>query len=89
MNTIRRIPALQDTRIVDVETSAIPPGIELVPTLVDARGKKYVGGKAFEYLRQFDGEIQLEPMQLGTGALAYGSIENGNELDFIQGYYEF
>ena len=88
MNTIRRIPALQDTRIVDVEFSPAP-GIEFVPTLVDARGKKYVGGKAFEYLRQFDGEIQLEPMQLGTGALAYGSIENGNELDFIQGYYEF
>lgn len=87
MNTIRRIPSLQDTRIIDVEFSPAP-GIEYVPTLVDQRGKHHVGGKAFEYLRQFDGEITLEPMQLGTGSLAYGSIENGNELNFIQGYFE-
>jgi hypothetical protein len=87
MNTVRRIPSLQDARIVDVEHSPTL-GIEHVPTLIDERGRTYVGGKAFEYLKQFESEMELEPMQLGTGSLAYGSIGNGGELHYIDGFYD-
>lgn len=86
MNTVRLIPSLQTSRVVNIEQSPTP-GIDRVPTLVDERGQRYVGGKAFEFLKKYEQEIQLQPMQLGTGSLAYGSIENGGELGYIDGFY--
>jgi len=82
VNTVRLIPSLQNTRIVDIEQTPAP-GIERVPTLIDERGRAYVGGKAFEYLKKYEHEIDIQPMQLGTGALAYGSIHDGGELGYI------
>lgn len=87
VNTLKRIPSLQSTRVVDIDRTPTP-GIEYVPTLVDSRGTTYIGSKAFEYLKQYDGEIELEGMQLGSGGLAFGSIQDGGELNYSAAFGE-
>lgn len=81
MSIVRRTPSLQGANIVDVERG-VPPGIDHVPTIVDDRGMKHTGAKAFEFLKKFDGETEIEAMDIGSGGLAYGSIEAGGELEF-------
>jgi len=87
INTIKRIPSLQSARIVDIDRGPVQ-GIEHVPTLVDQRGRRHVGGKAFEFLKQFEDEIHIQPVQLGTGSLTYGSLNDGGELHYIEDVYE-
>lgn len=81
MSIIRRVPSLQGANIVDVDRGA-PPGVEHVPTIVDDRGNMYTGLKAFEFMKKYESETELEAMHIGGGDLAYGSIDAGGELDF-------
>ena len=81
MSIVRRTPSLQGANIVDVD-HGVPPGIDHVPTIVDARGMKHTGIKAFEFLKQYNGETELEAMDIGSGGLAYGSIDAGGELEY-------
>lgn len=88
LNTIKRIPSLQAARIIDIDRGPVQ-GIEHVPTLVDQRGRRHVGGKAFEFLKQYEDEIDIQPLQLGSGSLPYGSIQDGGELQYTNDLYEF
>ena len=90
--TLRRIPSLAGKAPV-VEVSSIDPqvlttqGITAVPTIV-AQGRPHIGKAAFEYLAQFNGELEIESVSLGTGALAYGSI-GSEHMEWIERYGEF
>ncbi len=81
LNIIRRIPSLQGANIVDIDRGA-PNGIEYVPTIVDERGGLHTGSKAFEYLKRFDAETEIQAMDIGSSGLSYGSLDHGGELDF-------
>lgn len=81
MGTVKRIPSLSDTRIVDIDRYSVQ-GIEYVPTLVDDYGTTHIGSKAFEYLKKYQGEIQIDAMEIGTGRLAFGSLDDDGELNF-------
>jgi glutaredoxin len=90
--TLRRIPSLAGKASV-VEVGAMDPnrlaaqGITAVPTIV-AQGRPHVGKAAFEYLSQFNDELEIESVSLGTGALAYGSI-GSEHMEWIEKYGEF
>ena len=78
LETVERIPSLRGaTRVVDVDQ--LPPpelariGLSAVPTLV-AQGRQHVGKAAFEYLAQFNGEMELEAVSLGVGNLSFGDF---------------
>lgn len=78
LDTLQRIPSLRgSTTVVDVD--AISPsevsrvGLTAVPTLV-AHGRQHVGKAAFEYLSQFNGEMELEAVSLGVGNLSFGDF---------------
>jgi len=79
LGLVNKIPSLQGARIVDIERTPVQ-GVEYVPTLVDQNGTSHVGSAVLEYLKQFDGEIELEAVHLGSG-LAFGSIEDGGEIN--------
>ena len=89
LNNVRRIPSLQNARLVYIERTGAVRGIDAVPTLVDERGQRHIGGKAFEFLKRYEDETIIEPVQLGTGGLSYGSIENGGELSYTTNYFDF
>lgn len=78
LGLLDKIPSLQGARVVDIDRTPVP-GIEYVPTLVDQNGRSHVGSAVLEYLKQFDGEIELESVQLG-GGLAFGSIADGGSI---------
>ena len=91
LETIQRIPSLRTTaKIVDIND--LPPqqiassGLTAVPTLVD-NGRMLVGKEAFEYLGQYNGEIEYESVSFGTGSLVYGSLGSGGGS--IEQYGEF
>jgi len=82
-NIVKRTPSLQGAQVVDID-HGVPAGIESVPTIVDDRGTKHVGSSAFEFLKKFEAETDLQPMDLGSGGgLAFGSLDGGGELDFV------
>jgi hypothetical protein len=81
INYLKRIPSLSDTRVIDIDRYPTQ-GIEFVPTLIDNGGKSHVGSKAFEFLKEFEAEIELESVQLGSGQLAFGTINDGGELQY-------
>ncbi len=81
VDTLKRIPSLRaTTKIVDIDT--LPPqqvassGLTAVPTLV-AQGRMHVGKDAFEFLSQYNGEIEYESVSFGNGSLVYGSLDSG------------
>jgi hypothetical protein len=66
----------QRVRIIDVtDVRKLPPnhGITAVPTIV-ADGRAMVGKEAFDYLAQFNGEMELESISLGSSSLLYGDF---------------
>jgi glutaredoxin len=78
LDTIERIPSLRgSTRVLDVDQMPPPDlsrvGLSAVPTLV-VQGRHHVGKAAFEYLAQFNGEMDLEAVSLGVGALSFGDF---------------
>jgi len=89
LDSVRTIPSLQHTmRIVDIDQTP-HTGIQYVPTVVDQSGQSLVGAKAFEWLKQFQSEVEYQPMSLSMGTLSYGSIHDGGAIDFANGAYKF
>jgi hypothetical protein len=76
LGLVSKIPSLQGARVVNVDVHPVQ-SVEYVPTIVDDTGRSHVGSAALEYLKQFNGEIELESVSLGAG-LAYGSIDDGS-----------
>lgn len=78
LETIERIPSLRGA-MTNVDVDRLPPpdlsrlGLSAVPTLV-AQGRQHVGKAAFEYLAQFNGEMELEAVSLGVGNLSFGDF---------------
>lgn len=89
MEAVRQIPSLQQTlRVIDIDQTP-NPGITHVPTIVDASGAVLTGAKAFDWLKQFQSEVEYQPMHLSMGTLSYGSINDGGAIDFANGVYKF
>ena len=69
IDSLDRLPA-RDT-VVKVNVFTLHPSerqhLQSVPTLVLRDGAALVGTKAFEWLRQFDGDSELESFSLGKG----------------------
>ena len=89
MEAVRQVPSLQQTlRVIDIDQTP-NPGITHIPTVVDSSGAVMTGAKAFEWLKQFQSEVEYQPMQLSMGTLSYGSINDGGAIDFANGVYKF
>jgi hypothetical protein len=94
VDIVRRIPKLQSiVSVVDITT--LPPdqmgNLQYVPTIVTSSGQQYVGAQAFEYLKQYEGEMEVEcaPSGLGTGRLAFATIGGDAAMQFVEGFGEF
>lgn len=90
VDNIVRVERLRNSmHIIDVDQLSPDQraGLQYVPTIV-ADGRQYIGSKAFEYLKQFDAEIELEPVSLG-GRLAYASVEGDGGVQYTEAFGEF
>lgn len=80
-NCMRFIGALDRTparsQVVKVDVNTLPPDqqrqVSAVPMLVLSSGQSLVGTRAFEWLRSFEGEMELESFSGGRG-LAFSDL---------------
>lgn len=87
LESLRQIPSLQSARIVDIDVTPVS-GIEYVPTVVDG-STSMTGAKAFEWLQQYQGEVDLQPVDVGFGSLSYGLINDSNSVGYASGAFPF
>lgn len=90
LDIVRTIPSMRRLQLLDIDT--LHPqqkvGLQFVPTLVDDQGQAHVGSKAFEYMKKFEMEVELEAPPMGMGGLAYAPIDGG-ETEYFTGHGEF
>jgi glutaredoxin len=93
LDTVHRIPSVRGSaKIVDIND--MPPqqiassGLTAVPTIV-AQGRMHVGKEAFDFLAQYNGEIEFESISFGGGSLIYGSLGATGSLQPVDRYGDF
>jgi hypothetical protein len=91
MTDMARIPSLREkVEVIDIDH--VPPeykaGLQYVPTLVDNSGQQYVGSKCFEWLAQFQTEVELDFAPMG-GSLAFSDISGSGEMKIVDTFGEF
>lgn len=90
LSALRNIASLRGhINVVDIDR--LPPsqraGLQAVPTLVD-EGRTYVGTEAFEWMKKYDAEVELDPAQLGS-TLAFADLSGGGELQYAESFGAF
>ena len=76
-----------------IDVNSLPPDqvarISAVPTLILASGQMLVGTKAFEWLKQFDGNTEVESFCLGKG-LPFSDLQDDHfAMEFTTPYSAF
>lgn len=82
IDALKRTSAAATVSLVDVATltSSQLASVQAVPAMVLADGQTMYGTKAFEWLKDFDGDVELEGFHGGGGALPFSDVEA------LQGY---
>lgn len=89
---IAKIPSLKKRvmlKNVDSLSPAERSGLQYVPTIVDDHRQQYVGTRAFEFLKQFESEVELDPAPIGMGRLEFASLEGSGENEYMEMYGDF
>lgn len=92
VDIIQRIPSLSNSvalKNVDTLAPHERSGLQFVPTIVDSGGRQYVGSKAFEYLKQYENEMDLQFAPLASGRLAFSSLDGIGETEYPEMYGDF
>lgn len=96
-NCMRFVGAMDRTPakglVAKVDVNALPPDqrrqVTAVPTLILNNGTHLVGTKAFEWLKQYEGQAELESFALGKG-LAFSDVQDDSfTLAFSTAYSAF
>ena len=82
LDALKRTPAARDVVVVDLHTLGRDELSRLaaVPALVMPDGTVVYGTKAFEWLKQFEADMELDSFVAGRGSLAF------SDLGSAQGY---
>lgn len=85
LDALQRTPAARDVTVTDVNTLGRDQLTHLaaVPALITAEGAVLYGTKAFEWLKQFDGDTELDGFVAGRGSLAFSDVASA------QGYASY
>ena len=95
-NCVRFIDALQRTsmagQVAMVEVSQLSgeqlAGVTAVPALVTPEGQTAYGTKAFEWLKQYEADVELEAFY-GTAGLAFSDVEGIGYAAYHEGFGDF
>ena len=91
IDALRRTSVAAQTSLVDV--ASLSPeqlaSITAVPALLTADGQTLYGTKAFEWLAQFQGDVELEGFAGGAGGLAFSDVDSMGYASYTQGFSAF
>jgi hypothetical protein len=92
ISIVQRIPSLSSTvKLLDVQTlsPAERSGLQFVPTVVDDEGRQHVGTKAFDLMKRYEEEMDLQSAPLSGGRLAFSSLEGFGETEYADYFGDF
>ena len=77
IEALARTPIARDVAMMDVATLSRDQlsGLVAVPSLV-TDGQTLCGTKAFEWLKQFEAEVEVDGFSVGSGSLAFSDVSN-------------
>lgn len=96
-NCVRFIDALRRTSMATavnyLDVTRLDPQqlsrVQAVPAVVTAQGQTLYGTKAFEWLKQFEGDVELEGFGGENGALAFSDVDSLGYAMYTEGYSTF
>lgn len=90
MDALRRTSAAAHVTLVDVArlTREQLASVQAVPALVTPGGQSLYGTKAFEWLKQFEGDVELEVFG-GNGGLAFSDVGGIGYAAYTDAYSSF
>lgn len=91
LGAMNRTRAKQIVRLVNVDSQpGQAQGIKSVPTLLENNQRPLVGTAAFEWLKQFDGDSELESFMGGAQRLGFSDYtSNEGFIEFTEAYGTF
>lgn len=92
VDSLNKVPSLQGRmQIIDIDRldPSQRAGLQYVPTLVDSSNVQHVGSRAFEWVKQYDSEIELEPAPGGVGSLQFADLGGSGESQRVEGFGDF
>lgn len=72
---VNRVPQLKSMRLIDVSTLQ-PGAVQYVPTVVSDDGKHLVGTAAFDWLKQFQADAEIDSYESIAGGLMYCTVDD-------------
>jgi hypothetical protein len=95
-NCLRFIDALRRTSaagsVALVEVAQLTPdqltAVKAVPALVTARGETLYGTSAFEWLKQYEGDVELEGFSGGAG-LVFSGVDTIGYAEYAESFGPF
>lgn len=90
MDALKRTSMAAHVALVDVSrlTREQAASVTAVPALVTPEGQSLYGTKAFEWLKQFEGDVELEVFG-GNGSLAFSDLGGIGYAAYAEGYSPF
>lgn len=93
LDALRRTSIHPQVAVLDVHTLSkdVVAGLSAVPALVDGdSGATLYGTKAFEWLKQFEGDVELDAFQAGHSGLAFSDWSSAHGYaSYAEGYGPF
>lgn len=92
LDALRRTSVAAQVAAVDVGTLAPAQlaRVSAVPALVLTDGSTLYGTRAFEWLKQFEGDVELDGFEGENGALAFSDVSSAQAYaHYAEGYAAF
>lgn len=83
VESVRASPsASKDIRIVDIDTltSSQRNCLQAVPTVQTPEGRLLTGSTAFEVLKEYEADTELEPWSSASGGVVFSDFESGDGI---------
>jgi hypothetical protein len=91
IDALKRTSAASAVTLVDVAqlTPQQLAGVQAVPALVTSQGQTLYGTKAFEWLKQYEADVELEGFAAAGGSLAFSDVGSMGYATFATEFSAF
>lgn len=91
MDALSRTPIASQVNLVDVVTlnPTQVARVQAVPALITPQGTTMYGTQAFEWLKQYEADVELEGFTVGNGSLAFSEVESRGYATYADDFGAF
>lgn len=91
MDALSRTPMASQVNLVDVVTlnPTQVARVQAVPALITPQGTTMYGTQAFEWLKQYEADVELEGFTVGNGSLAFSEVDSRGYATYADDFGTF